>query len=359
MTNFPKTGTFIASNKHILFITPGFPENEQDSACIPALWIYAKGLSESGVKVSIITLQYPFRKGKYKWNGISVFPLNGANKKVKQLLLTNKAIKSAIKIHEENPVDVVHSFWLHRATEIAMKVGQSLNVPVLATAMGQEMRNPKSNFEKWKNVDIPIISISEFQSDALKREGVVPTQIIPWGIDYFGIKDKRVDLVCVGSLIPLKNVAYFVELCALLKSHIPDFKAGIIGDGPEKNAITRQIKENDLESNIQMPGALSYEGAIWWTGHAKVLVSASEFEGFGMTIIEAMACETHVLATPVGIAKELEVPHLIGDPQLDVAMLLMLLKADPPKHKLFSIEGTVSAYKAIYESVSRGKAIDS
>lgn len=270
-----------------------------------------------------------------------------------------KAVECAAKIHKEKSVDVVHSFWLHRATDIAMKVSKSLGAPILATAMGQEMRNPNRRFQPWKDVSFPIVSISEFQSDALKREGVFPKVIIPWGVNDKTIEDKRIDLICVGSLIPLKNVSYFVELCIQLKTQSSDFRAVIVGDGPEKEALQHQIQSSGLNANVQLTGALSYEETQQWIAQSKVLVSASSFEGFGMTIIEAMAHETHVLATPVGIAKELEIPHLIGDPKLDVAMLQMLLKTDRPEHQVFPIEDTVKAYEAIYESVSRGMVIGS
>ena len=295
----------------------------------------------------------------YEWNGISVYPLNGANKRMNQLFLTNKAINSAIKIQKEKPVDVVHSFWLHRATEIASKVSKSLRVPMLATAMGQEMRNPKRSFAKWKDADFPIVSISEFQSDALKAKGVIPTAVIPWGIDQPVRKEKDVDLICVGSLIPLKNTTYFIDLCAKMRAESEEFRAIVIGEGPDREALEDQIQSNNLKSNIQLLGAMTYEETQSWIAQSKVLVHASDFEGFGMTIIEALANETHVLATPVGIARDLEVPHLIGDPQLDVAMLRMLLKSDHPEGQLFSISETVKAYQTIYESGSNGKAIGS
>lgn len=276
-----------------------------------------------------------------------------------QLFLTNKAINSAIKIQKEKPVDVVHSFWLHRATDIAMKISQALTVPLLATAMGQEMRNPNRRFKRWKDVSFPIVSISEFQSIALKREGIIPKAVVPWGIESALTAEKDVDLVCVGSLIPLKNVSYFVELCIQLKSQSADFRAIIIGEGPEKEKLEDQIQANGLKSNVQLLGALSYDETQKWIARSKVLVHAAGFEGFGMTIIEALANETHVLATPVGIAKSLEIPHLIGDLELDGAMVQLLLKADRPESRIFQISETVDAYQTIYESVSRGKATGS
>ncbi|XOV66539.1 MAG: glycosyltransferase family 4 protein [Fluviicola sp.] len=313
-------------------------------------------MSKHGATVSIITLQYPFVREPYQWNNISVYPLNGANKKVNQLFLAKKAIQHAKKVHEKKPVDVVHAFWLNRATEIAQKIAIALNVPLLATAMGQEMRNPNRRLPRWRNASFPIVSISGFQSDALRNVGIRPKSIIPWGVEGVVASKKDVDLICVGSLIPLKNVAYFLELCAELKSHSNDFRAIVLGDGPERKHLEIQIQDYNLKPNVQLLGSLSYKETQQWIARSKVLVHASSFEGFGMVIIEALANETLVLATPVGIAKELEIPHLIGDPKLDVAMLQMLLRANRPDKQLFPIEETVTAYINLYESVSTGMA---
>ena len=289
-----------------------------------------------------------------------MYPLNGANKKLKQLSLASKAIRTARAIHKGNPIDVVHSFWLNRATEIGKKVAQALNVPIVATVMGQEMRHPNYRFEKWKKADFPIIAISAFQADALKRHDIDPKQVIPWGINpKFDSKTKDVDLVCVGSLIPLKNVNYFVELCSKLYVEAPHFRAIIIGDGSEKKQLEDQIQTRGLTSKIEMLGSLSYEETQNWIARSKVLVHPSDFEGFGMTIIEGLAYESHVVSTPVGIAKSLEIPHLIGDSQLDAAMLRILLKSNRPKSLVFDINETVEAYSAIYESVSKEREIDS
>ncbi|GAB5416851.1 MAG: hypothetical protein Crog4KO_17180 [Crocinitomicaceae bacterium] len=359
MTNFPKTGRFIGFNKHILFITPGFPADEQDTQCIPALHIYAKALKESGTQVSIISIHYPYKSKPYQWNGIAVYPLNGANKKWKLPLLTNKMLSTAKKIHKERPVAVVHAFWLHRATLLAEKVSKSLQVPLVATAMGQEMRNPNRLFQRWEEAKFPIVSLSKYQENALKKRGVIPTDIIAWGVEEKRSSTKTIDLICVGSLIPLKNPQYFLELCSQLKEQMPHFQARMVGDGPQRDLLEQRIKALGLIDNVQLLGSLPYAETQAIIAQSKVLVHASEFEGFGMIVIEAMASETHVLSTPVGIAQSLEIPQLIGDAPLDAAMVQMLLKSERPVAKLFAVSDTVHAYQTIYASVSRERAIDS
>ena len=72
--------------KHIVFLTPGFPENERDDTCIPALQIFAKQLQKQPhCKVTVVTIHYPSQKTEYVWNGIKVYSLG-----FKQMFLSIK-----------------------------------------------------------------------------------------------------------------------------------------------------------------------------------------------------------------------------------------------------------------------------
>ena len=311
------------------------------------------------MKVSVIALQYPFSNRNYQWHGIAVYPLNGANKKYKQLFMGRKALHIAKLIHKEAFVDYIHSFWLHRSTSIGKYIANTLGVSFLATAMGQEMRLPKRSFKRLVKANFSIISLSQFQDQALRKQGVFPKEIIPWGLTKSRNVTKDNDLVCVGSLIPLKNVAYFISLCDRLKKSRIDFQAKIIGEGPEFDALRTEIEVCDLTSNVQLLGGLPYNETQEWIARSSLLVHTSTFEGFGMTIIEALSSGTHVISTPVGIAKELEIPHLIGDLELDVSMIQLLLRTPDPSPVLFEIQDTVKAYRAIYGCESMEKGIDS
>ncbi|MGB0369237.1 MAG: hypothetical protein ACPGD8_07510 [Flavobacteriales bacterium] len=49
--------------KHILILTPGFPENEADDTCMPYLQTYLREASkeEHGLRFTVISLQYPYK----------------------------------------------------------------------------------------------------------------------------------------------------------------------------------------------------------------------------------------------------------------------------------------------------------
>lgn len=335
-------------NKHVVFITPGFPKNEEDTTCIPALQFYAKALKEDGVKISVVSIHYPFQKDAYLWHGIEVFPLNGQNKKFRTRQLRRKALQKVKDIHDRDNVDVIHSFWLHETTRVASAVSKSLNIPLIATAMGQEMRNPKPSFKRWKKSDFTIVALSDFQADALRKKGVEPSAIVPWGIHEVTPVAKTTDLICVANLIPLKNVKYFVAICAEIVKTKPDLIAKIVGDGPLASNLQNQISDLGIQENVELLGELTYEESQTCITTSQVLIHPSQFEGFGMVIIEALAAGTHVIANPVGIAQQLEIPFLTGNVSADAAMVQVQLKSASPEPIVFDIKDTVSQYKSIY-----------
>jgi len=83
-----------AITQHIVFLSPGFAQNEQDTTTIPAIQIYLKVLKQlhPELKITIIAFQFPFTTEKYKWFGCEVIPLNGRNLKSKKFIFGEKLI---------------------------------------------------------------------------------------------------------------------------------------------------------------------------------------------------------------------------------------------------------------------------
>lgn len=310
--------------------------------------LFANELSRQGIKISVITIHYPYSKQQYSWLGINVYPLNGNNKKYKGLLLKKEALKIAKRINKDSKIDYVHSFWLNESTRIGKSIASSLNVRLVATVMGQEMCTPGLGFNRWKKALFPVVALCDFQKLELKKKGVSPSHVIPWGVVPNTIQAKENDLICVGNLVPLKNVRYFVELCHEIAKSKSDLSAKIVGTGFLSSVLQSQINELGLSKNVELTGILPYNETQSIIAKSKVLIHPSQFEGFGMTIIEALASQTHVISTPVGIAAELEIPHLTENLEIDGAMVSLLLSSSAPEPKIFDIKSTVVAYRSIY-----------
>ncbi len=73
----------MSSSKQVLIIlTPGFPQDESDSACLPAQQNFIKAINKNypEIKIIILSFQYPFTKSVYKWNGNAVYAFGGKNR---------------------------------------------------------------------------------------------------------------------------------------------------------------------------------------------------------------------------------------------------------------------------------------
>lgn len=76
----------------------------------------------------------------------------------------------------------------------------------------------------------------------------------------------------------------------------------IAGDGEKRSEIEKQIFDLGLQSNITLLGRRN--DIVDLMSIASFFVLSSSFEGFGLVVAEAMACETFVVATDCGGVKE-------------------------------------------------------
>lgn len=83
-------------------------------------------------------------------------------------------------------------------------------------------------------------------------------------------------------------------------------KLYIVGDGPEKKEIEKLVNKLKLQKEVIFLG--TQLNPFIWMKNAELFVHSSKKEGFGMVLVEAMICETLVIATdcPVGPREILE-----------------------------------------------------
>ena len=99
-------------------------------------------------------------------------------------------------------------------------------------------------------------------------------------------------ICCVGRLHRQKGFDLLFQALPPVFARHPDVKLVILGEGPERAALTRQAEELGIADNILMPGFIHNPHAI--VRRASLFVLPSRFEGFPNALIEAMA-----LARPV------------------------------------------------------------
>ena len=96
---------------------------------------------------------------------------------------------------------------------------------------------------------------------------------------------------------------------AQIKPKIPDIYLAIAGRGPLQNSLQQQVTELGLEDNVKFLGFLPDEllPVAYQAADLSIMPSQS-FEGFGLAIVESLACGTPVICTPVGGMPEILEP---------------------------------------------------
>jgi glycosyltransferase involved in cell wall biosynthesis len=116
-------------------------------------------------------------------------------------------------------------------------------------------------------------------------------------------------VVFAGRHIPEKRVDSLVPAIALARTRIPDLRAIIFGDGPDRAKVLALIGAHSLEGVVEAPGFVEETRVEQALASSLCLVLPSRREGYGLVLLEAMAKGTPVIVVsgPDNAAAELVV----------------------------------------------------
>ncbi|TMR21100.1 glycosyltransferase family 4 protein [Nonomuraea turkmeniaca] len=106
-------------------------------------------------------------------------------------------------------------------------------------------------------------------------------------------------IVYAGRLVGHKRIERVVDLAAELDAAWPRLTVHVIGRGPEHGPLARQIEDKGLCGRVVLHGFLSEPRKNALLAAARLNVTASEFEGWGLTVIEAAALGVPTVAYDV------------------------------------------------------------
>ncbi|MFI1568815.1 glycosyltransferase family 4 protein [Streptomyces sp. NPDC020490] len=102
-------------------------------------------------------------------------------------------------------------------------------------------------------------------------------------------------VVAAGRLVAGKRYDLLIEAFALVAAERPDWRLRIYGTGEERGRLRRLIERLGLYDNVFLMGAAAPLEAEWVKG--SIGAAASDFQAFGMTIVEAMRCGLPMVST--------------------------------------------------------------
>ena len=172
-----------------------------------------------------------------------------------------------------------------------------------------------------------IIATSDISASFLKREA----DVVMHGVDteaYAPPANRAAALAeaglggryaigCFGRVRAQKGSDVFVDAMCVLLPRYPDFTAVMVGAVvPEQqafaNELRRRIAAAGLQSRIIITGELEIEEVQRWYQRLTIYAFTSRNEGFGLTLIEAMATGSALVASRAGAAERVVEDGITG-----------------------------------------------
>ena len=114
-------------------------------------------------------------------------------------------------------------------------------------------------------------------------------------------------VVFAGRHIPEKGVPSLVPALAKARERIPELRAELYGDGPDREEVLALLERHGLNGSVSAPGSWTPSRVEEAIARALCFVLPSRREGYGLVVVEAAAAGTPtvVVAHPDNAAVEL------------------------------------------------------
>ncbi|MEK7728915.1 MAG: glycosyltransferase family 4 protein [candidate division KSB1 bacterium] len=110
----------------------------------------------------------------------------------------------------------------------------------------------------------------------------------------------------VGQLDERKGLGVLLSAFELIQQRLPEARLVLAGEGPLREMIESEIREQGWERSVLLAGFVDDAAAIMQA--IDVLLLPSYWEGFGIVILEAMACGRPVITTNIS-----SMPEIVDD----------------------------------------------
>lgn len=154
-------------------------------------------------------------------------------------------------------------------------------------------------------------AVAKQYADLERRLGLSPRQVIPtgYGIDLQSIRPhssetKAFDAVVLGRVHRHKGVLDLPGIWKRVVQKRPQSRLLIIGEGPHRSEMEAQFHQLGLQSTVTVTGSVSDEKKDSLVARARIGLSVSREEGWGLSITEFLAAGLPVVAMYLPIFDE-------------------------------------------------------
>ncbi len=218
----------------------------------------------------------------------------------------------------------VHAHWATHPALAALVVKELTGTGYSFTAHAHDLYLDRAMLEEKVREARFVVTISEFNRALLRdlygEAAARKTSVIRCGVDPARFQPRPhpartgpAIIACIAGLRDYKGHRYLVDACAALRERGVSFRCLLVGDGPERAALARQIAARSLRE-VELLGAQPQDKVRELLATADVLVHPSVItekgmmDGIPVALMEAMATACPVVSTRVS-----GIPELVRD----------------------------------------------
>jgi len=213
---------------------------------------------------------------------------------------------------EGSGVEHIHVHHGYFSSWIAMVAARLLGIEFSMTLHGSDLLLDPAYLDTKLKFCRLCVTVSEFNrrhilecyADVSPGKVVVRRMGVDPGKESSGAsrvrrENPRLVMLAVGRLHPVKDHAFLVRACRVLKNRNFAFMCLIAGEGPERASIEGLIRDLDLQGEIKLVGHLSRQQLDACYEAIDLVVLTSRSEGIPLVLMEAMARGAPVLAPAI------------------------------------------------------------
>lgn len=212
-----------------------------------------------------------------------------------------------MKLPRIREVELIHAHFMGWAFEVALPLGQILQVPVTLTVHNVDLPTRRlTELEYMQQHAAKIVLVSEaYKQIWVDRTGSLDRLVVvPNGVELSEFSrtptirtpEKGLKIISISRLVPGKRIADALKALARLRDDSVQFSYVAIGEGPERAALEQLAHQLGLDNQVAFPGAKPHAEVVKELCAADILIHPSEWESFGIAVVEAMAAGVPVIA---------------------------------------------------------------
>jgi L-malate glycosyltransferase len=278
-----------------------------------------EGIAASGYETGVFSLS----ARKKEWFGgkprITIFDedavptevFSGSSLRKLGYLRKVKAVKKAIR---EFKPDIVHA---HYATSYGLLGWRCGFHPLVISAWGSDVMDFSASGAVKKALVKKVLNAADLlMATSLTLEKAVMeicgkhAVVTPFGVDTNIFRKEEVagpfaDAIVIGtvkSLEPVYGIDTLIKAFRIVKQRNPGkkFHLLIVGEGTQREELTALAKTNGLKNEVTFTGRIDRAEIARYHNMIGIFVNLSRYESFGVSVLEAMACENPVVVSDTG-----------------------------------------------------------